>query len=130
LFDSLEKYHPLSVLVYASLPILIERDSLRRQRSLRSERQHRYARAFILDTYVGLVNFSDTNPIDILDHSQIDPAFFSYPIHDTTVFFLSQILKAETAVLISPTYQHNIILKSESQSVEECILAIAALIIR
>ena len=125
------EYHPLTVLIYATLPVLIERDILRQQNRQRSEQRQKYARAFVLDTFVQLVTFSKSshlNPLDIIHPSHIDPSFINYPIHDNTHSFFHKIISSQKSMGIYPNYQYDVIIRSDNETIKESTLKIASLV--
>lgn len=131
LLGPLKAYRPLKIFVYTALPCLIERDKTRQQCRQRSERRARYARAFVFDTFSQLLTLSggsSDDPVDIINSSDVDPDFPFYPIHEDTYEFLSQIMHADNPVLIYPMHQHDLVIRSGSQTIGISVREISALI--
>lgn len=127
----LTEYHPITVFIYAMLPVLIERDTLRQQNRQRSEQRQKYARAFILDTFVQLLTFSkdsNPNPLDVIHPSDVDINFLNYPIHDNTYSFFHKIISTQSPIVIYPNYQYDVIIRSDRETIKESVLKIASLV--
>lgn len=125
---ALAELHPFTIFLYTPLPKLIERDQLRQQHRQRSERRQRYARAFVLDTYVQLLTFEQEgngHPLDCIDPLGIESDFASFPIHEKTHQFLTHIMQAKEPVCVYPAAFYHKIIKGGSQTLDEAVHEIA-----
>ncbi|PJD93450.1 MAG: hypothetical protein CK425_12730 [Parachlamydia sp.] len=124
LSHALAELQPFTIFLYTPLPKLIERDQLRQQYRQRSERRQRYARAFVLDTYVQLLTFEhegNEHPLDCINPLDIEPDFAIFPIHEKTHQFLTQIMQAKEPLCVYPAAFYHKIIKGSSQPLNEAV---------
>jgi len=129
LLEPLKQYSLFTIYVYTPLPILLARDSQRQQMRNRPEQRRRYARAFVLNTFVQLMTLSESEtmnavPIDFLKVVDIDADFDQYPIHEKTYHFLTQVSLCQQPQPIYAAIEHHMLIRGDSQTLSDSVYEI------
>lgn len=123
LLDCLQGFLSYSVLVYAPLLVLLERDEQRSLRLKRSERRKFYAKAFILETFAQLFSLENTHehtePVDVLSFSECNPDILQYCLHPKTYSLFDYLCHHSDPVLLWSKEPFDLIINSQLQSLQE-----------
>ncbi len=131
--NQVKEYHPFSVLVYAPLHLLLERDQIRNQHLNRSNKRQFYAKAFIFETFAQLYQLEqpqdqDAKQVDQINPHDWDKNVLSYCLDSETKIFFEKICDAKE---IFPLWSKNpcdLVIDSAHQSIEEAVQRIVALL--
>lgn len=131
LLEPLKKHCLFTVYVYTPLRILLDRDSQRQQLRNRPEQRRRYAKAFVLDTFVQLITLSEkenTTPIDFIQASDIDFDIDQYPVREQTYQFLTKVYLHQHYMPIYAALDYQLLIRGDSQTLSDAVYEIKDII--
>lgn len=123
LFNQLSEARSFSVLIYAPLHVLLERDAQRNQHLSRSERRRFYAKAFILETFAQLYSLDvcqkNAKQVDILHPASWDQSILQYCTGAETYAFFERLLGVKESVPLWSRESCDLVINSQDRTIEE-----------
>lgn len=122
ILNQIKDYQTLSILVYAPIPLLLERNQKRNTMLNRPEKRQYYAKAYILNTFANLFSLEGKGPtIDRIMPGAIKPEFLSYCDHTETHAFFDHLCRLSRPCAITCREYFDICIHSRSESIETSI---------
>lgn len=123
LLNQLSEARSFSVLVYAPLHVLLERDHQRNQRLNRSEKRQFYAKAFILETFAQLYSLDicqeNAKLVDVLHPADWDESVLQYCVGEEIYAFFERLFCAKESVHLWSRESCDLVVNSQDRTIEE-----------
>lgn len=130
-WPTLSGYRVTPLLIYAPLPVLVERDQIRSQRLNRSTQRQRHARAYIYHTFCqlyGLESNSNQVYVDSIHRCDLEPHILEYPLEESTKDFLAAILAQEAASHIYSNIFATDVIRTDIMNLDHSVKAILSIL--
>lgn len=115
--DALSQYNTATILIYAPLAILRERDEERQAILRRPEQRRRYARAYVYETFFLLYGFDRTG--DYIDHisaSDLEYAIFTFPLQAHAKECLNRISLSDEPLPLYAKIHFDLLVRSDIEN--------------